>query len=219
MKLATRISSIRRIAWKQCRSWSPASLSMWPDSDASSRLAGWIRSPPSSSSLVTGSWASQSTSRSGCSPRSSRAMAMSRRACPSPIGEDRYSARRRRRSARVQRSCRDPADGATRSAKSRSSRLTLTGSRACGPCPEPSTMISEESSSSASATPHPGSTSSFSVPWRTRVEQRTRAHRSTTVSGSAPCRPSRGSRPGWSRRRCPGPSPHSPRSVWWSAAR
>ena len=111
MKLATRISSIRRIAWKQCRSWSPASRSMWRDSDASSRLAGWMRSPPASSSLVTGCWASQSTSRSGCSPRSSRAMAMSRRAWPSPIGEDRYSARRRRRSARVQRRSRDPADG------------------------------------------------------------------------------------------------------------
>ena len=37
MKFASRISSIRRIAWKQCRSCSADSLSMWPDSFAEVR--------------------------------------------------------------------------------------------------------------------------------------------------------------------------------------
>jgi len=40
MKLARRISSIFRQAWKQCRSWSAHSFSMWPDSLASSAEAG-----------------------------------------------------------------------------------------------------------------------------------------------------------------------------------
>jgi class 3 adenylate cyclase len=45
MKFATRISSIRRQAWKQCRSCSADSDSMCPDSLARWTLAGWIRSP------------------------------------------------------------------------------------------------------------------------------------------------------------------------------
>ena len=49
MKLAHRISSIRRIAWNACRSCSADSLSMWCDSLASSALAGWMRSPSASS--------------------------------------------------------------------------------------------------------------------------------------------------------------------------
>jgi hypothetical protein len=59
------------------------------------RLAGqvrrgrWMVSLRSASTLVTGSWASQSICRSGCSPRSSSAIATSRRAWPRPIGEDR----------------------------------------------------------------------------------------------------------------------------------
>src|SRR5262245_3471748 len=48
MKFASRISSIRRIAWKQWRSCSADSLSMCRDSFASSALAGWIRSPRAS---------------------------------------------------------------------------------------------------------------------------------------------------------------------------
>src|SRR5947209_4547226 len=52
MKLASRISSIRRIAWKACRSCSAHSDSMWVDSFASSALAGWIRSPSASSIAV-----------------------------------------------------------------------------------------------------------------------------------------------------------------------
>ena len=79
---------MRRQAWKQCRSCSADSDSMWRDSLASSALSGWIRSPSPSSTRVTGFWASQSISRSGCSRRSSRAMATSRWACPSPIGDE-----------------------------------------------------------------------------------------------------------------------------------
>ena len=45
MKLVTRISSIRRIAWKALRSWSDDSAVMCADSEASSALSGWIRSP------------------------------------------------------------------------------------------------------------------------------------------------------------------------------
>ena len=93
MKLATRISSIRRQAWKQCRSCSADSLSMWLDSLDRNALAGWIRSPFASSTAVTGCWASQSISRSGCSLRSSSAMATSRCAWPNPIGEEMNSAR------------------------------------------------------------------------------------------------------------------------------
>ncbi len=65
MKFATRISSMRRIAWNALRSCSEDSLVMWADSDASSALSGWIRSPRDSSTVVTGCWASQSISRSG----------------------------------------------------------------------------------------------------------------------------------------------------------
>ena len=79
---------MRRQAWKQWRSCSADSDSMWLDSFASSALSGWIRSPSASSTRVTGFWASQSISRSGTSRRSSFAIATSRCACPSPIGEE-----------------------------------------------------------------------------------------------------------------------------------
>ncbi len=117
---------MRRQAWKQWRSCSADSDSMWRDSLASSALKGWIRSPSRSSTLVTGFWASQSISTSGTSLRSSLAIATSRWAWPSPIGEEMYRARRRRLFPRVH------ADAFERggSAKSRSSRFTLTGSRA-----------------------------------------------------------------------------------------
>ena len=104
MKLASRISSIRRIAWKQWRSCSADSLSTWRDSLARWALAGWMRSPRASSTSVTGCCASQSISRSGCSRRSSSAIAASRWACPRPIGDEMYSARLRRgHRPRVQR--------------------------------------------------------------------------------------------------------------------
>ena len=49
-------------------------LTRWPRC----ALAGWMHSPSASSTRVTGSWASQSTCRSGCRRRSSRAIARSR---------------------------------------------------------------------------------------------------------------------------------------------
>ena len=88
MKLLIRISSIRRIAWNALRSWPADSAAMCADSDASSALSGWIRSPRSSSTAVTGCWASQSISRSGWSFRSSSAMAASRMAWPRPMGDE-----------------------------------------------------------------------------------------------------------------------------------
>ena len=59
-------------------------------------------SPSASSTVVTGCWASQSISSPGRSRFSSLATATSRRAWPSPIGEDRYRARRGRHGPRVQ---------------------------------------------------------------------------------------------------------------------
>ena len=79
---------MRRIAWNALRSCSDDSAVMCADSEASSALSGWIRSPCASSTAVTGCWASQSISRSGWSLRSSSAIATSRWACPRPIGEE-----------------------------------------------------------------------------------------------------------------------------------
>ena len=93
---------MRRSAWKQWRSCSQASETKWADSLASHALAGWIRSPSASSTLVTGCWASQSIATSGRSRLSSLATATSRRACPSPIGDEIYSARLGRLRPRVQ---------------------------------------------------------------------------------------------------------------------
>ena len=80
---------MRRSAWKQWRSCSLDSEAMCADSLASHRLAGWMCSPSASSTVVTGCWASQSISTSGRSRLSSLAMATSRRAWPSPIGDER----------------------------------------------------------------------------------------------------------------------------------
>ena len=84
MKLATRISSIRRRAWKQWRSWPHDSDAMCADSETSHSLAGCTVSPAASRTAVTGCWASHSISTSGARWRSSWAMARSRRAWPSP---------------------------------------------------------------------------------------------------------------------------------------
>ena len=114
MKFASRISSIRRHAWKTLSSWSPDSAAMWRDSFASPALAGWMRSPQASSTWVTGGCASQSMSSSGRSARSSRAIATSRHAWPRPIGEETNSARRRRRGRAARRRAGRAAVGAGR---------------------------------------------------------------------------------------------------------
>ena len=160
---------MRRMAWKQCRSCSAHSLSMWPDSFARNALPGWMRSPRASSTAVTGCCASQSISSPGWSLRSSSAIATSRCAWPSPIGEETKSARLGRDLPRTQRRGATPA-----ATKSRSSRLTLTGSRTWGPCPEPSSRTSSPPVASASPIPRPGPVIASSVPWITSTGQRTR---------------------------------------------
>ena len=161
---------------------------MWADSLASQALAGWMRSPSASRTRVTGSWASQSISRPGTWRRSSRAMARSRRAWPSPIGEDRYRARLGRRRARVQVRVAGAGLAATPApptpANSATSVLTLTGSRAWGACPAPSSRTSRPPSWSASSAPRQGSVWASSVPWITSTGQRTRGPSAATSAGS-----------------------------------
>ena len=135
MKLCTRISSIRRIVWKACRSCSAHSESTCATSLASSREAGCTVSPSRSSSPVSGGWASHSISISGRSRRSSSATAMSRREWPNPMGEEMKSARGTRFGGRCEGAWED---GRNWPRKSLIARVTATGSRACGRWPAPS---------------------------------------------------------------------------------
>ena len=102
-----------------------------------------------SSTAVTGCWASQSISRSGCSSRSSSAIATSRWAWPSPIGEETYS-------ARLRRELRPAATAARRRRPGRrspaGSRLTRTGSRSCGAVAGPLERHQDRAQGSAVAT-------------------------------------------------------------------
>ena len=185
MKFAQRISSIRRIAsnaWSRC---SPASASMWPASEASSALAGWIVSPRAASSDVTGSWASHSTTSPGTRRRSSSAIRTSRHACPSPIGDETTSTRRGCEAGRAHRAgIRGP------HATSRRRRFTPTGSRTSARCPEPSRTTSRPPVSSATRAPRSGGTISSAVPWTTTTGQRTARHSASAASRSAtPCSP------------------------------
>jgi hypothetical protein len=177
---------------------------MWADSFASQALAGWIRSPSASRTRVTGSWASQSISRPGTRARSSRAMARSRRAWPSPMGEDRYRARFGRRRARVQvrvagadtaapaPPAPDPAPPfpdptapfPPTPANPATSSLTLTGSRAMGMWPAPSRVTRAPSVASASARPRRGGLIWSSSPWTTSTGQRLAAHQPRRVASS-----------------------------------
>ena len=145
---------------------------------ASARDAGCTRSPRSSSTPVTGGWASQSISRSGCLARSSPAIARSRRTWPSPIGELTYSTRLRRSRALVQvRGAvgaavvrgRRPSD----SVKSRMSRFIRTGSRIVGAWPPPWMVTSCPPVIRASATPVSCGTIRSSWPCTTSTGQRT----------------------------------------------
>ena len=116
---------------------SPAVRSRCPDSEARPPLAGCTRSPAASSAAVSGCCASQSISSPGTSARSSRAIAMSRRAWPRPIGEDTKSARRGAGGARVQRRCSGRRAPSTRAAKSSISTFTLHGVARVGPVARP----------------------------------------------------------------------------------
>jgi hypothetical protein len=181
MKFATRISSIRRIAWNACRSCSCASSTTCADSLARNRDAGWTRSPAASSIAVTGGCASQSSCTSGWRSRSSAAIATSRRAWPRPIGDDRYSARFGRRAARAQR-VDDGRRGATSPTNSWINRLTATGSRTFGPWPPPSTVTIRPPVTSASAAPPACGAMPSSSPWMTSTGRSTRRHTEPNVS-------------------------------------
>ena len=87
MKLATRISSIRRIAWNACRSCSPDSASMCADSLARQAEAGWTRSPALAATRSPGAGPASRPRRPGAARAARRAIARSRRAWPRPIGE------------------------------------------------------------------------------------------------------------------------------------
>ena len=56
----------------------------------------------------------------------------------------------------------------------------MTGSRTCGPWPEPSSSTRSPPVASASAIPRPGPVIASPVPWITSTGQRTRSHSSRT---------------------------------------
>ena len=171
MKLASRISSIRRIASNACSCCPSDSATMWRDSFARCRLAGWMCSPAASRTRVTGSCASQSIVSPGWSRRSSCTIATSRQAWPRPIGDETYSARFDRVTARRQicGSCGRPQHAF---AKSETSRLNRTGSRACGLCPAPSIVTSLPPVAAAKAAPRSAGIRASSSPWITSTGQR-----------------------------------------------
>ena len=129
MKLAMRISSMRRMAWKQCRSCSADSDSMCRDSLAKSALAGWMRSFSAASTRVTGSCASQSISRSGTQ------LAQLARDREIALGVTEPDGRRDVERASPAASALRRGTGFGGHAKSRSARLTATGLRHCGAMP------------------------------------------------------------------------------------
>ena len=138
MKFASRISSIRRIAWKQCRSCSADSLSMWPRLVRQMRargmdaLAARLQHPRHRMlgepvDLEVGMQLAQ--------------LVGDRRVALRVPEADRRGDVERALAARLARAPSAPA-GARGATKWRSSRLTLTGSRTCGPWPEPSSITS-----------------------------------------------------------------------------
>ena len=152
---------------------SPAARSRCPDSEARPPLAGCTCSPAASSAAVSGCCASQSISSPGTRARSSRAIAMSRRAWPRPIGEDTKSARRGRSGARVQRRCPTGRAPSTRAANSSISTFTFTGSRAFSPWPDPSSTTSSPPVSSATRRPRSSGVMRSRSPWIASTGQRT----------------------------------------------
>ena len=153
---------------------------MWPASEASSALAGWIVSPRAASSDVTGSWASHSTTSPGTRRRSSSAIRTSRHAWPSPIGDETTSARRGCEAGRAHRAgIRGP------HATSRRRRFTPTGSRTSARCPEPSRTTSRPPVSSATRAPRSGGTISSA---RALDHDDGAAHRAAQRLGRLPVR-------------------------------
>ena len=136
---------------------------------------------------MTGSWASHSISRPGCRPRSSSAMAGSRRAWPSPIGDETYS-------ARLVRDGRGSSGGRSRRADEVPDEL-VEPYRVAGRRAVTAALEGHQPGVGALATagPRSGPTIASAVPWRTSVGQRTCAHSSSARSSSfsqSPSRPS-----------------------------
>ena len=134
MKFATRISSIRRRAWKQWRSCSADSACDVGDSLASSRAGGVdpLAAPLAAPRSPGAAPASRSRGRGG--------VRAARRRSPRPAARGRgRSARRRTARARgASGRARPPCAGARRGSptNSRRARLNRTGSRACGQWPD-----------------------------------------------------------------------------------
>ena len=174
MKFASRISSIRRMAWKQCRSCSADSLSM---------CAGLVRQVRARRMDALAARLQHRGDRVLREPVDLEvgvelAQLVGDRGVALGVAEaDRRGDVERALAARL---AADPAArGRTRGVtNSRRSRLTLTGSRTCGPWPEPSSRTSSPPVASASAIPRPGPVIASSAPWITSTGQRTRPHSS-----------------------------------------
>ena len=188
---------------------------MCPDSLASRREPG---APAPRAPRAPGSPGAGPASRSpgrGAALRSSSAIATSRRACPSPIGEERYSAAAGV-AARVQ--CAAGGGGRDRLDELADQRLNRTGSGA-SPCPAPSISASDAPVSSASRSP----TAPERDPIIGSVDHVHRAahvrERLERFGGDTP-----GAQPGGGgvdevSASTSADHDSSPRSAWWSAAR
>ena len=138
MKFATRISSIRRQAWKQCRSCSADSDSMCADSLASARSRGG-RARPRPRARGDRVLRQPVDLQVGMQ----RAQLLGDRDVAAGVAEaDRRGDEQRALAGALRPRVHVRARGRRRSTKSRSSRLTFTGSRACGPWPAPSSVTS-----------------------------------------------------------------------------
>ena len=190
MKLCTRISSIRRIAWNACRSCSPASCSMWPDSLRSHADAGCSRL------AVLREHLGDRVLRQpvDLQLRPARAQLGRDRDVPLRVPEpDRRREVQRafggRRAARTQ--VVRGAGAANRSTNCAIRWLIFTGSRADGPCPACSSRTSSPPVSSASRSPNACGRMRSSVPCTTTTGHVTWRASGAIGSHTAPSHPSR----------------------------
>jgi hypothetical protein len=150
MKFATRISSMRRHRLEAVQVVLGRLALDVRDSLASSALAGCTRSPSTSSTRVTGCCASQSISRPGTSAAArARSRRRARVAEPDRRGDEEGAPRPPRARLRARRMERAApyAIGELAQQQVRPSP----GSRACGPCPAPSSSTSLPFVAAASA--------------------------------------------------------------------
>ena len=169
MKFATRISSIRRQAWKQCRSCSADSDSMCADSLARYAARGV-------DALALG--LEHARDRVLREPvdvevRVQPAQLLGDRDVAARVAEADRGGDEQRAAAPAS----DAAPAAVPPANSYSSRLTSTGLRACGPWPEPAIVTRRPPVASASAAPWACGRIRSSSPWITSTGHCTRADR------------------------------------------